>query len=138
MNKTGIALFTQDINWIVNQFKDPPLVSQRHSSTSSNSGYIVSAESGYLYGDFEIVIRNGISTFISVQNMWTMKYLTLTVHDPLIKIDDALIIAKQLIKKNKAILNKRSQLEYQPIYGQSLAQRLYPIWLANKKQAEIR
>ena len=135
---TGIELFTQDINWIVNQFKDPPFIPQQYKEDRTKSGVVVRSENLYLYREYEVCVNFDHKTFISVQNMWTMKYLTFTSHDPLMKLDEALKIAKQLIRNNKAILTKRSPLESQPIYGRSLAQRLYPIWLANKKQTEIK
>lgn len=77
----------------------------------SKAGYIESgAESTLVDGDYEITIHNQINTFISVQNIQTAKCLTFTTHD-LVRVDEALKIAKQLIKSNKAILSKRSLLE---------------------------
>jgi hypothetical protein len=63
----------------------------------------VNTECTYCYGDYEIIIRDRHNTFISVQNLWTMKYLALTIQEK-IGIAKAEKVAKKLIKKNRSFL----------------------------------
>lgn len=105
---TGLALFTHDIKWIVSQFIDPPLVSRSLQTECCRDIFdsftiTISIEATYWYGDYEIVIRDRHNTFISVQNLWAMKYLTLTIQEK-IGIAKAEKVAKKLIKKNRTFL----------------------------------
>ena len=105
---TGIELFTRDIRWIASQFIEPPLVSRSlktecRKDWSNNSIIAISSEATYWYGDYEIVIHDRHNTFVSIQNLWTMKYLSFTIQEK-IGIEKAEKVAKKLVKKNRSFL----------------------------------
>jgi hypothetical protein len=105
---TGLKLFTHDIRWIVSLFVEPPLVERsRHEECCRDRidglTITISTEVTYFYGKYEIVVRDRHNTFVSVQNLWAMTYLSLTIQER-VGIKKAVAIAKRLIKKNKSLL----------------------------------
>jgi len=105
---TGLELFTHDIRWIASQFIEPPLVSISLSTECCRDIFDLSiitigTECTYRYGDYEIIIRDRHNTFVSVQNLRAMTYLSLTIQER-VAIEEAEAIAKRLIKKNRSIL----------------------------------
>lgn len=105
---TGLALFTHDIRWIASLFIEPPLVERSRYVEACRDRVdgltiTVSTEITYFYGKYEIVVRDRHNTFVSVQNLWAMTYLSLTIQER-VGIEKAVAIAKRLIKKNKSLL----------------------------------
>jgi hypothetical protein len=104
---TGLELFTHDILWIVAQFR-PPLVEVQ--CTTKYLGFRVweVTEVTYRYSKYEINIDNsGVAdiTNIRINKIAELGiYKAIFLKTPKISIEEAVAIAKRLIKKNRSIL----------------------------------
>jgi len=99
---TGLALFTHDIQWILSQFY-PPLIEIQCKRSYSESRLWELSEVTYHYSKYEINIDN---SGIAITNIRVSKIRGLSTNKviylktPKVSIDEAVTIAKQLIKKN--------------------------------------
>jgi hypothetical protein len=104
---TGLALFTQDVLWIVAQFR-PPLIEVQCTTRYLGRRVWEVSEVAYRYSRYEINIDNG--GVADITNIRISKIAGLSIHKviflktPRISIDEAVAIAKRLIKKNKSLL----------------------------------
>jgi hypothetical protein len=103
---TGIALFTQDINWIAAQFR-PPLIEVQCTTRYLGDRVWEVSEVTYRYSKYEINIDNSGVTNINIRiskirELCINKVIFLKT--PKISIDEAVKIAKRLIKANSFLL----------------------------------
>lgn len=112
MNKaTGLQLLVEDINWIVNLFKDPPFIQMQYSEEwVYGSQHPVVTSVTCFYGVYEIFIDNAHQedTFIRVikqKNKEFGHYRNISATFSKTSNQEALRLAQKLIKKNSFLLD---------------------------------
>ena len=112
---TGLELFTQDILWIVAQFR-PPLIEVQCTTRYLGRRVWEVSEVTYRYSKYEINIDN--SGIADITNIRVSKIAELGIYKaiflkiPRISIDEAVAIAKRLIKKNRSLLEGDNGTKY--------------------------
>lgn len=102
---TGLALFTRDINWIAVYFF-PPLIEVQHTTKYLGCRVWGISEATYHYSKYEINIDNsGFFTNIRVSKIRELCInKVIFLKTPMVSIDEAVKIAKQIIKANSSLL----------------------------------